>query len=54
MERIAVKIPLARLMVAFKMEFRKPEVNSVAPECKPDHAVCRRMEIYDINEKVFR
>ena len=24
------------------------------PECKPDHAVCRRMEIFDANEKVFR
>ena len=24
------------------------------PECKPDHATCRRMEIYDANEKVFR
>ena len=24
------------------------------PEHKPDHATCRRMEIYDCNEKVFR
>lgn len=24
------------------------------PECKPDHAVCRRIEIYDMNEKMFR
>ena len=24
------------------------------PELKPDHATCRRMEIYDSNEKVFR
>jgi radical SAM-linked protein len=24
------------------------------PECKPDHAICRRLEIYDTNEQVFR
>ena len=24
------------------------------PELTPDHAICRRMEIYDFNEKVFR
>ena len=24
------------------------------PELTPDHAICRRMEIYDLNEKVFR
>ena len=24
------------------------------PECKPDHAVCRRIEIYDTNENIFR
>ena len=29
-------------------------IEAYLPECKPDHAVCRRMEIYDINEKVFR
>jgi hypothetical protein len=29
-------------------------IETYLPECKPDHAVCRRMEIYDINEKVFR
>ena len=24
------------------------------PECKPDHSLCRRLEIYDNDEKVFR
>ena len=24
------------------------------PECKPDHAICRRLEIYDTKEQVFR
>ena len=24
------------------------------PDCAPDHALCRRLEIYDIKEKVFR
>jgi radical SAM-linked protein len=24
------------------------------PECKPDHAICRRLEIYDTNEQEFR
>lgn len=29
-------------------------IENYLPECKPDHAQCRRMEIYDENEKVFR
>ena len=29
-------------------------IETYLPECKPDHAQCRRMEIYDENEKVFR
>ena len=24
------------------------------PECKPDHAMCRRLEVYDTKEQVFR
>ena len=29
-------------------------VERYLPELKPDHALCRRIEIYDTNEKVFR
>ena len=29
-------------------------IENELPEHKPDHAVCRRMEIYDMYEKVFR
>lgn len=29
-------------------------IEKYLPEHKPDHATCRRMEIYDTNEKVFR
>lgn len=29
-------------------------IETYLPECKSDHAQCRRMEIYDENEKVFR
>ena len=29
-------------------------VEKYLPELKPDHALCRRVEIYDTNEKVFR
>ena len=29
-------------------------IETYLPELRPDHATCRRMEIYDVNEKVFR
>ena len=29
-------------------------VQRYLPQCKPDHAVCRRVEIYDSEEKIFR
>ena len=29
-------------------------IEKYLPELKPDHALCRRVEIYDINENVFR
>ena len=29
-------------------------VEKYLPELKPDHALCRRVEIYDMNEKLFR
>ena len=29
-------------------------IEKYLPELKPDHALCHRIEIYDINEKVFR
>ena len=29
-------------------------VEKYLPEIRPDHALCRRIEIYDTNEKVFR
>ena len=29
-------------------------VEKYLPELRPDHALCRRVEIYDINEKLFR
>lgn len=29
-------------------------IENYLPELKPDHALCHRIEIYDINEKVFR
>ena len=29
-------------------------VEKYLPELKPDHALCRRMEVYDVNENVFR
>lgn len=29
-------------------------IETYLPECKPDHAVCRRVEIYDNNESKFR
>ena len=29
-------------------------IETYLPECKPDHAVCRRVEIYDNNETKFR
>lgn len=29
-------------------------VETYLPQWKPDHAVCRRVEIYDTNEKIFR
>ena len=29
-------------------------VEKYLPELKPDHALCRRVEIYDTNENVFR
>ena len=29
-------------------------VERYLPECKPDHAVCRRLEIYDGDESIFR
>lgn len=29
-------------------------VERYLPECKPDHAVCSRLELYDTNENIFR
>lgn len=29
-------------------------VTHYLPHCKPDHAVCRRIELYDANQKIFR
>ena len=29
-------------------------VENYLPQCKPDHAVCRRIELYDVKENVFR
>ena len=29
-------------------------IERYAPECIADHAVCRRIELYDTNETIFR